>query len=240
MNKNILFVLIGSSFRTGNQGSLIRGLDESYEDQINACKSHIKLFDHLVKKFNCNIDTSINTYTTKFDDNIRDIYKNYNIVNINFNEKEIGLTNLFNNAVYNDNVNINNYDSIFYIRIDIKLADFFINLVDINTNNIKFSFICWHLCNNFRGYPRNADMMLYIPKKYFNHLQTICNNIGHELWYILRIYCNLTNDDIDVFINTFHDSDSYKDYNPLYCIANREQSNIWHSKDLIFNKNDFK
>ena len=38
-------------------------------------------------------------------------------------------------------------------------------------------------------------------------------------------------------INTFHDSDSQKDWNPLYYMVNREQTQNWHDKDSrLFNK----
>ena len=39
-------------------------------------------------------------------------------------------------------------------------------------------------------------------------------------------------------INTFHDSDSFKDYNPLYYIVNRSESTIQHTTD-IFDKFNF-
>jgi hypothetical protein len=37
-------------------------------------------------------------------------------------------------------------------------------------------------------------------------------------------------------INTYHDSDSEKDFNPLYYIVNRAQSTVWHSEGLLFDK----
>lgn len=40
-------------------------------------------------------------------------------------------------------------------------------------------------------------------------------------------------------INTFHDSNSAKDWNPLYYIVNREESSIFHTKDEIFDKFNF-
>ena len=38
----------------------------------------------------------------------------------------------------------------------------------------------------------------------------------------------LTYEDMDTIINTFHDSDSNKDFNPLYKIVNRPESNVFH------------
>ena len=48
---------------------------------------------------------------------------------------------------------------------------------------------------------------------------------------------DLTYKDIDTMIHTYHDSDSFKDYNPLYYIVNRQQTDIDHSKGYIFDKN---
>jgi len=41
---------------------------------------------------------------------------------------------------------------------------------------------------------------------------------------------------MDVMINTYHDSDSQKDFNPLYYIVNRPENNVWHSENEIFTK----
>lgn len=59
--------------------------------------------------------------------------------------------------------------------------------------------------------------------------------IGHETWYYL-IQKGLTYDDMNTMINTYHDSDSEKDFNPLYYIVNRAQSTVWHSEGLLFDK----
>ena len=53
-----------------------------------------------------------------------------------------------------------------------------------------------------------------------------------------RVSKNLKYDDLDTMLRTFHDSDSAKDFNPLYYIVNRRQSHVHHTKD-IFNKYSF-
>ena len=47
---------------------------------------------------------------------------------------------------------------------------------------------------------------------------------------------DLTYDDLNVMLETLHDSDSEKDYNPLYRIVNRPQSTEWHSSGYAFEK----
>ena len=63
--------------------------------------------------------------------------------------------------------------------------------------------------------------------------------ICHDTWCDLINTTDLTYNDLDTMINTYHDSDSFKDYNPLYYIVNRPESKIWHSKGHIFNKYNF-
>jgi hypothetical protein len=63
--------------------------------------------------------------------------------------------------------------------------------------------------------------------------------IGHGLWKHLIKNTNLTYNDMDTMIRTYHDSDSFKDYNPLYYMVNREQSQTFHSQGCIFNKYEY-
>jgi len=47
---NGLLILFGESFRLGGQGNRNTGSEQSYEEQINAAKSHIKFISNLKKK----------------------------------------------------------------------------------------------------------------------------------------------------------------------------------------------
>ena len=71
---NSLLILFGESFRLGGQGNHNRGNNQSYKEQINASLSHIKFIESLKKK-NINITVSINSYTTKFNNSLNEIYK---------------------------------------------------------------------------------------------------------------------------------------------------------------------
>ena len=73
--RKILIVLSGESFRTGGQYSRIVGRDESYEGQISACKSHIRFFEYLVSNTSFEVDVMINTNSTKFNNDLIDVYK---------------------------------------------------------------------------------------------------------------------------------------------------------------------
>ena len=45
---------------------------------------------------------------------------------------------------------------------------------------------------------------------------------------------------MDTLLDTYHDSDSGKDWNPLYFIVNRRRKKIWKSTTWKFNKKTFK
>ena len=47
---------------------------------------------------------------------------------------------------------------------------------------------------------------------------------------------NLTYDDVGAYVDTLHDADSAKDFNPLYFLANRRVNPEWHDRGKIFNK----
>jgi len=81
-------------------------------------------------------------------------------------------------------------------------------------------------------------MMMYVPKSiFFPSLKFV--HLYHDAWYHLIVNGKMNNDDMDFIINTFHDSDSQKDYNPLYYIVNRPQSLSWYDQNKTFNKEKF-
>ena len=147
-------------------------------------------------------------------------------------ENPFGLNQLFINSI-NEN-NLDNYDFVLYFRIDLFLKDFFSDIFNPKWKTIRYPCICWKHDSVYNGKPRVNDMILYVPKKYFNIINKI--SICHESWFLLINELNLTDDDLDVMINTYHDSDSQKDLNPLYYIVNRPESTIWHSENEIFTK----
>jgi hypothetical protein len=228
---NGLIIIIGESFRLGGQGTRIRGIPESYDKQIEACNTHILFLNNLKNNFNCNTSVYISTYDTKYNNDLLNIYKDY-LVGHKIYEDTIGLTQLFKNSI-NDNINIiNTFDFIFYFRIDLFLKDYFIEIFNPNWNVIKFPTICWKKDSIYNNKPRVNDMMLFIPKNFFDYLNKI--SICHEAWYIFSKELNINDTNLDVMINTYHDSDSSKDFNPLYYIVNRPETNIWHSDNELF------
>lgn len=229
-----LIIIIGESFRLGGQGTRVRGVPESYENQINACKAHINLLDNLKDRFNCDLCVYISTYDTKYNNELLSIYEKY-IIGYKIYNDPIGLTQLFKNTIIDNKNDLNTYDFVFYFRIDLFLKDHFINnIFNPKWNTIMFPTICWKRDSTYNGKPRVNDMMLFVPNKFFDYLDNM--PICHESWYIFTNKLDIDDNDLDVMINTYHDSDSEKDFNPLYYIVNRPETTIWHSENEIFTK----
>jgi hypothetical protein len=229
-----LLLLFGESFRYGSQHNRNRGTEKSYKEQIEAAKTHIKFIKHLKEKFNINMCVSINSYDTKYNNDLIKIYDDNNLlIKTIFYKELIGQNKLIHN--YINKADIKPYDFILYMRIDLFLKDKFITIFNPNSNKILFPSICspTFKANN---HPRINDMMLFIPKKFFKHINNI--DLSHHTWNILVTKYNFVYKDLDSMINTYHDSDSEKDNNPLYYIVNRPENPITKS-EKIFDKYKF-
>jgi hypothetical protein len=228
-----LFIILGECFRSGNQYTRIRGLPESYDQQINACNSHIDFFKSIEKSIK--IDVFIGSYHTPYNSELFSIYKHYLIGNLMY-DKVIGLTNLFKNCI--KKIHPNNYDFIFYFRIDLCFKPEMINAFRPKRQMILFPCICFIPYHKTEDeHPRVNDTMMFIHKKYFKYLHRMI--ISHDSWSHMINNMDLTYEDLGVMIQTYHDSDSYKDLNPLYYIVNREECKTWKCYDKIFSKYHF-
>ena len=230
---NSLLILFGESFRLGEQYTRNVGSDQSYKQQIDAAKTHIKFIESLNEQ-NINMKVSINSYTTKFDNSLNEIYKSV-LLDSKYYENLIGQSKLIHNCI--DKItNINDYDFILCMRIDLYLKDKFLQIFNPYCNKILFPSVCFKPHHKSGIHPRVNDMMMFIPKKYFNYINKF--ELSHNSWYDLIVFNNLTYEDLDMMLNTYHDSDSSKDFNPIYYIVNRNVNNIHKTKE-IFDKYNF-
>lgn len=232
-----LILLIGESFREGGQYSRLRDTEIGKNTQFIATESHVNFIKKL-NEFGIETNVIINTYETKYENELKSWY-NKNIIKILINDELIGIKNLVNNAL--KSIETNNYDFIIVIRIDLFLKEQFVtNIINkINCNKILFPFITWTKDCEYNNCPRVADTILFIPKKYF-YLTREEKQIylSHDAWYLNKINYGLSSSDMDVMIYTFHDSDSSKDFNPLYYMVSRSETNNWFSDpNVIFDPN---
>ena len=233
--KNSLLILFGESFRLGGQGNRNTGSKDSYEAQINAAKTHVDFIMNLKKK-NINMLVSINSYTTQYDEDLNKIYKDVLYDKIYYNNL-LGQNKLIHNCL--DRIdNINKFDFILCMRIDLFLKDKFTEIFNENSDKILFPSICFEPHHKIGSHPRVNDVMMFVPRKYIDFFKENKYDLNHNTWYELVEKYNFNYDELDMMLNTYHDSDSAKDYNPIYYIINRPENKI-HTTTKIFNKYNF-
>lgn len=232
-----LFIILGAGFRTGNQGSTIIGRPESYAGQKEACMTHIGLFKHLKREHDSDIDVILNTYSTQYDNDIQGWYDNY-LISSQFHKHMIGYHELYRNSVDLAKPILDKYDYVHFLRADLFLKPHFYGLVTLDDHKFKYSSICFTLHNYHKtsnNLPRVADMMLYIPKVFFSVLLlpdiALLSHYGVDALHAHGVCV----DNVSFYLHTYHDSDSYKDWNPIYYVVNREQNKTWHSEGYMYN-----
>jgi len=237
INNKCLLILYGESFRSGTQHTRVRDTDESFETQKMAVDSHIKLCDYLKENYNLHTDIIINTYTTRFENEIRQWYEKY-LINIIINPELIGFENLVNNAV-NSITDRTQYDFVLFMRIDVYIKPYFLEIFNPRMNKINFISQNYTMCNGNDmccGFystfvPVVNPTITFIPKFYFVKLTDgIC--VNHHAWKFYKEKYDYNVNDMDFILDTYHDADSYKDFNPAYKLVCREESTIWHDKDF--------
>lgn len=229
-----LVIIAGESFRCGQSGR-VRDTDESFPPQMKASMSHNKLFDSLKNKHGIDCDIVLSSYATKYQSSLIEWYGSRLIAH-SFRNQLVGLERLVIDALVE--IDVKNYEFIFVSRVDIEYKNYFIQIFDPSWNKIMFPSICWA----FQGYmstapawvPRISDTMEFVPKRLMGVAKKAFH-LRHEAWHQYRID-GLQESDIGFMLNTFHDSDSAKDYNPLYRMASRRDSKKFHSPNLMVGK----
>jgi hypothetical protein len=217
-------LLYGESFRLGGQNNRNRGTAESYDGQIQAAESHLSFMKEIQPKVE--MDVYISTYETPYSQDLMNVYGEKRIGHDLYKEL-IGQTNLVKNAL--KKISIDAYDFILILRIDLFLKPAFIEVFDPTWNTIRWPSVCFKPFHKIGIHPKVSDMMCFIPKKYYPYLKNM--NHREEAWAEFVENSHLTYADLDTMLDTFHDSDSAKDYNPLYYIVNRPQSTIHHTTE---------
>ena len=247
--KKVLFVTAGGSFRSGggrtSGGSIntIMGLENSYNEQKIATNTHLQYIDYL-KSQGYEVDVRVGTYDTPYMQELLSWYKtrtpkleakvfDFTPNSETFLEKPsgapgYGLSRMFQLTM--NNVNLDSYDFIIYIRVDviIKNLNLFVSKLNIQSKKLLLGF---NLMNPYLSYgeshPFPTDMIMFVPNNLFNKIDFSNIEIFHSMWKWFEEKSNLTVDDIGYIIDTMHDSDSSKDWNPLYKIANRFSVPRW-------------
>lgn len=236
-----LFILTGECFRLGGQNSRTRDAPESFQEQQKACKSHVKFFKYIKEKFSIDSECFINTYNTIYKNQLLDWYKDYHLIDYKFNDNLIGRDGLYENSIDILKHKLEEYDFIYFIRIDLYLKEYFSKSFKINIDKIVYSSICFIPYHEYNNLPRVSDLMVYVPKKFYDLLIKKIHILCHEGWYNIQHEEGMDcKKDVTFIIKTYHDSDSAKDWNPLYYIVNREESKQWKSIGYEFDEKTLK
>ena len=225
-NKKGLLVLFGESCREGRADYKQTDSEYGYNCQMKASDTHLDLIQNINDKYGYKMDVSITTYDTKYENEIKDKYSAYNL-NYNSEKELIGGNKIFNKAI--QNIKNTNYDFILFMRMDIHLKDKFKEIFKIY-DKIMFPWQEWSLepCLE-NGEPRVADSIIYVPSNYFNVLQGFSGY--HDAWSDLKKKYNLKNEDMGFMLDTYHTTNSYDGWNPLYYLSGRESTDKWIDSD---------
>ena len=239
--KKGLFLLRGESFREGGQFSRVIGSENFVTDQMEAAHTHKKLISKLQSEGNI-IHVALDTVSTSYDKLLMDVYgdiESYNFKSKHDMSQYYGVQKALDNIEYL--FKQNDYDFLVISRNDLFLRDEFINLFNVNDEDIKFPCVCWYENRKLNsGLPRVVDTFLFIPKQFLGLRKTFRVQgfkDGHdllELW--VKSYSNLR---YSFYINTYHDSNTIHDWNPLYkmigrpeCLEMKSDSKLKYPEDF--------
>lgn len=244
INNKLLLIIAGECFRQGGQNSRIIDTDSSINDQLKATESHLAFIDYLKDKYDIDTDIQLLSYSSKFENILIDKYKKFNL-QYKFYDKYFESRTALANSAKIDEIE-KKYDSILVIRPDMYLKKFFYDIFNPYANKIYYASVCWVGEHRVFDMPRVNDTMVFIPKKYFN---LVYYTIGIKVYHAaikeyidhshqIGRHLNLYND-FDFFIRTPHDSDTAKDYNPLYYLISRPENKRWRSYGYEIRDIDF-
>ena len=228
-----LLVLYGESFRDGLNQERNKDTEISFLNQMIACESHLKFINTIQNKYNINTDVVISTYDTKYENELKEKYKNNNLIYKSQSEL-IGPSKIAQKGI--ENINYNKYKFILFTRNDVFLKDQFINEFIIYDKIMYFSqnmtvFDCYTDKKTNITSPSVNPIIMYVPNNYFNIINEI--DVEHMSWHFLKKKYNYDTEQIGFMLNTHHDANTYTGWNPYYKFIGRDESQIWIDKDKI-------
>jgi hypothetical protein len=234
----------GESFRYGGQNSRNIGDPRAVSEQIKAIENHINFINYIETKYQIEFDIFIDTQSTPFDAKILEAYQKQNkkLTKYNFNTKYEGsqgqsIQRGVNQMIFSQNYS--NYISFFIARIDLFFQEEFFSLFDPFYKKIMFPSITWYFWRKTSyNSPRINDVFFYLPQKYNQllHYFRIIGSHGHD---ILDSWNFNGSFEWSLYLKTYHDSDTEKDWNPLYYIVNRARTNKMSSDTKLLYPEDF-
>lgn len=233
----IKILLVGEAFRRGGQGTRQRDLPESYDEQKLACASHNCLAEKLESE-GYDVEFFMESYSTKYEEDIKSWYGK-RMKSCALRASLVGVERLVSDGVskicFSEK---NSSECVLVCRIDLVLKPMFIKEFNPEWNRLMFPSACWIIGNGhvISNRPRVSDMMMFIPGRLLDKVKKKVF-FSHAAWAEYEDKGILEREEMGLMLDTYHDSDSAKDYNPLYKIVNRSESKWWHSMGYLVGEN---
>lgn len=232
-------VFLGESFRVGGQNSRDRGRPEAHAGQEMASRSHARFLAALRSRLAVECRVVVDSYSTRYDDELVSWYGGPPAVTSYFHPDVVGLPALFEHAAGLAQQVVSGCSSevafVQFVRIDLFLKDFFIDGFQPSPC-IRYPSICFTYNGSHEvtpgGHPRVSDTMVYVPRRLFRVLfGGRINLLCHDAFKLLRESPHgITDADIAFTVRTYHDSDSGKDWNPMYRMVGRAECGQWFDR----------
>ena len=243
MNK-FLFIINGETFRHGPQGSRERGSQESFKLQEFAIESHLDFIKFINKKFGIDCDVLLYYYklNEEWDTNFKSQYQEYTKYSYGL-DSLLGEQQLHSSLIktIKDDVNIESYKFLLFIRPDLYLKKYFLEIFDMCEDKIKFAHvneITDHLGKSYHQifeHPAVNHQIFYVPKKFFNNLLLGCLWQNHHS-YPSSLNCGISKNQIDFFLKTYHSSSTSNTWNPIFHQVGRDETKFWVDKNYVIDE----
>lgn len=262
--KNILIIFYGETYRNGEQMS--RNRNSNYNTVYNqniTTQSHLNLINYIKYNLNYKCDNVLFTYkmNNELDNLLINMYKPIqsefidDIFNPPWNYNKLGITMLKYLSTYFKNIIIEkNYDNVLFIRFDFYIKKYFYECLCFD-DKIRFAFpdLNSSFNKNFEDF-KEINKLNYENNEDFNVCHCICQ-YPKKFYFLLFDYeilgdfhsvymtlmknntINISKNDIDFFIKTFHTSTSNLSWNPIF--SNNGRKELLQYIDHITYRNKF-
>jgi len=227
LEKRIAFIIRGEAFRKGSQGNRNHGTQYTYNEQKEACATHMKLVRRL-ETLGYSVDVFIDTYSTQYDKDLEGWYSGV-LKKATFHKKHLeSQAKLIEDSIKLMKSAQIDYDTALIVRMDLFLKDKFIDEYDPSVDTVQFVSVMW--TQNYKtpkGNPRVNDVIFHFPSGYFDRLASLYTSGAHNNHDILDREPLRYEEDYSLLTQNLHDSDSEKDFNPYYRMIGRKENPVW-------------
>jgi hypothetical protein len=221
-----LIITRGMSFRDGTRGTRTYGTDSSIENQKEATLSHSKLFHNIKNKYNIDLKFHLDTASTDHNFLLKEWLEDCDAT-FNFTEQRDASQLQNFNRIIKSIGGLWFYDFVIILRNDIFIKDEFINLIDPKEQDFKYPFVLWYKDRKLKfNIPKISETLLFFPRRYYRLFEAFTEDVGHFHEVLLQMKYMDSMLEHSPYINTYHDADSFYDFNPLYRMVSREETLI--------------